>query len=364
MHYDNTNFPAVTSPEPTKKYGYAAFIPAGFGVEFPVSEELAVDISASYTYAFNDNLNYYNIKKDDGYFAAGIGLSYASSGNSDKDGDGLTKNEELKLGTDPNNADTDGDGLSDGAELNSFKTDPLKSDTDNDGLSDSQEINTSKTNPVNKDTDGDGLLDGEEINNYKTNPLMADSDGDKLDDAKEISLKTNPLDIDTDKDGLNDYEEVMVYKSNPLSKDSDQGTVEDFVEVKRGTNPNNPEDDIILEIKEKTPIVLEGVNFESGKSEILEESIPILDKVYRTMKAYPKLEVEINGYTDSQGRKAFNDKLSLNRAAAVLDWLVTKGINRTRLSAKGFGPENPIADNSTAEGRAKNRRIEFTPIKQ
>jgi len=395
MHFDVTNKPAMKNNRWTKSYGYAAFVPVGLGVEIPVAEDFLLDLQANYTQTFTDNLNNYNNfdklfseRTYDGYLSAGVGVAYSSSGSSDNDKDGLTKREELQLGTDPNNPDTDGDGLNDGEEINQYKTDPLKADTDGDGLNDGEEVSKVKTSPVKADTDGDGLNDGEEINKFKTEPLKADTDGDGLNDGEEVNkYKTNPLKADTDGDGLNDGDEVKKHKTdplktdtdgeglsdgeeinktktNPLVADTDAGSVNDFVEVKRGTNPNNAEDDVILELKEDTPIVLEGVNFKSGKADVLPESEEILSKVVRTLKAYPDMKVAINGYTDSQGGKAFNQKLSERRAKAVMDWLIAKGIDKTRLSSKGFGPENPVADNATAEGRAKNRRIEFAPVKK
>jgi OOP family OmpA-OmpF porin len=73
----------------------------------------------------------------------------------------------------------------------------------------------------------------------------------------------------------------------------------------------------------------------------------------------PDVTVEIQGYTDNTGNKATNQKLSQARADAVRTWLIDKGIAADRLTAKGFGSDNPIAPNSTKEGRAQNRRIEF-----
>lgn len=90
--------------------------------------------------------------------------------SSDMDKDGLTYDQELTLGTDPNNADTDGDGLTDG-----------------------EEVNTHKTSPKNFDTDGDGLTDGEEVKTYKTNPLKKDTDGDTYSDGVEVKGGYNPL---------------------------------------------------------------------------------------------------------------------------------------------------------------------------
>lgn len=92
-------------------------------------------------------------------------LSEPTSGSGDADGDGLTNDQELQLGTDPNNPDTDGDGLTDGEEAAQYSTDPRKFDTDGDGLTDGEEIHQWKTNPLIADTDGDGFSDGEEVRN-------------------------------------------------------------------------------------------------------------------------------------------------------------------------------------------------------
>ena len=90
----------------------------------------------------------------------------------DPDQDGLTNEQELQLGSDPNKADTDGDGFNDGDEIRKYHTSPIRTDTDSDGLSDSDEINTYGTNPANADTDGDSYPDGTEIQKGY-NPLGA-----------------------------------------------------------------------------------------------------------------------------------------------------------------------------------------------
>ncbi len=81
------------------------------------------------------------------------------------------------------------------------------------------------------------------------------------------------------------------------------------------------------------------------------------------MKKNPDLRVEIDGHTDSTGTAAYNMALSEKRAEAIKDHLVTRGINPERLTTKGFGFTKPAASNDTKEGRAQNRRVEFTPIK-
>jgi len=116
--------------------------------------------------------------------------------------------------------------------------------------------------------------------------------------------------VDTDADGLNDREEILAYKTDPRNPDSDSGTVNDGPEVKRGTDPLNPDDDVILEVQEGLPIILEGVTFNSGKADITPGSAAVLELAYRTLMAYPDMEVEIRGYTDSVGNRLSNVRLS------------------------------------------------------
>ncbi len=109
----------------------------------------------------------------------------------------------------------------------------------------------------------------------------------------------------------------------------------------------------------KKVFVLDGVNFESGKATITQDSYISLMKVIDIMEAFPETSFEIVGHTDNVGRKDKNKQLSADRAAAVKDFLVEKGIDGSRIQTKGVGDAEPIASNKTAEGRAKNRRIEF-----
>jgi len=99
--------------------------------------------------------------------------------------------------------------------------------------------------------------------------------------------------------------------------------------------------------------------FDTGKSTIKSESQAIIDEIYKLLKENPSLKVSIEGHTDNVGNSENNKKLSENRAKAVVDALVAKGINQQRLSAVGHGQERPVADNRTEEGRAKNRRVEI-----
>jgi outer membrane protein OmpA-like peptidoglycan-associated protein len=109
----------------------------------------------------------------------------------------------------------------------------------------------------------------------------------------------------------------------------------------------------------KKVFVVEGVNFLSGKSDITDDSFANLMTVVETMRAYPEVSFKVVGHTDDQGGRDANQKLSESRAKAVADFLISRGIKPSRLDYEGKGPDQPIASNKTAAGRAKNRRIEF-----
>jgi outer membrane protein OmpA-like peptidoglycan-associated protein len=105
--------------------------------------------------------------------------------------------------------------------------------------------------------------------------------------------------------------------------------------------------------------VLVGVNFDFNKSTFKAESYPILYDAAKTLLKHPDTKVTIEGYTDNIGSESYNKKLSQKRAEMVKDYLVSKGIAASRLTAVGMGESNPVGDNKTADGRAMNRRIEF-----
>ena len=368
LNYRVTRFPTSISPNPVDDKGLTGAIPAGLGMELSLGGNVALDLNVGAMYSFTDNLNYYKGgEARDATYNGGIGFIFGTGGgNPDQDNDGLLNREEKELGTDPKNPDTDGDGLRDGEEVHTFHTDAKLKDTDGDGLSDYDEVKKYHTDPNKRDTDGDSLSDGDEIMTYKTNPLKADTDDDGLKDGEELlSYKTDPLTADTDRDGLTDGDEVLKYKTDPLKKDTDGGSVSDGVEVARGTNPLDKADDAPPREEEEVKsevgeaIVLEGIEFETNKSDIRPESEEILTKAYNTLNNNPDIVVEIHGYTDSIGSDAKNRKLSKARSDAVKKYLVNKGITSGRIEAKGYGEANPIAPNSTKEGRQKNRRIEF-----
>jgi len=116
-------------------------------------------------------------------------------------------------------------------------------------------------------------------------------------------------------------------------------------------------------INQGASIPLENVFFESGKFSLKSESYPELNRLVGFLKSNNTLKVEISGHTDNRGDKNNNKILSENRAKAVLDYLVSKGCDKNMLIAKGYGDSKSIADNSTEQERAKNRRVEFKVVK-
>ncbi|HVO84461.1 MAG TPA: OmpA family protein [Syntrophobacteria bacterium] len=106
-------------------------------------------------------------------------------------------------------------------------------------------------------------------------------------------------------------------------------------------------------------IVLRGINFDFDKANIKPEFTPVLDEGVDILKANPDVKVVVKGYTDSIGTAEYNQKLSERRAKSVLDYFVSKGIAKDRLSAVGYGMKDPIANNKTKDGRALNRRVEL-----
>jgi outer membrane protein OmpA-like peptidoglycan-associated protein len=106
----------------------------------------------------------------------------------------------------------------------------------------------------------------------------------------------------------------------------------------------------------------EGVTFDVGRATIKPQFYGALDAVASTLNQYGNTRIEIEGHTDSTGSATMNQQLSENRATAVASYLASRGVARDRMYAIGYGKTRPIADNSTAEGRARNRRVEIIVI--
>jgi len=109
-------------------------------------------------------------------------------------------------------------------------------------------------------------------------------------------------------------------------------------------------------------IVTHGINFDIDKASIKPESMGTLNMIVKVMQDNPEIKFEVDGYTDNSGTAAHNLTLSQQRSDAVKDQLIKMGIDASRLSAKGFGDTKPISDNTSPEGKANNRRVEFVKM--
>ena len=131
----------------------------------------------------------------------------------------------------------------------------------------------------------------------------------------------------------------------------------------KGERPPPGPDKIIL-----TPsniAIIDKIQFETGKADLKPVSFPVLDEVVKVLKSNPQIkEVDVEGHTDSTGSADINRKLSKERAESCIKYLQSKGVKAGILSPKGYGPDRPIADNATEEGREANRRVEFLITRQ
>jgi len=233
--------------------------------------------------------------------------------------------------------------------------------------------------PAVKDTDGDGVPDEEdqcpEVKGLTSMKGCPDTDGDGIIDKDDkcpnekglIKYLGCPI-PDTDKDGINDEEDkckdvagLARYQGCPVP-DTDKDGIndeEDKCKDVAGVAANMGCPEIAAATIEKVNKAASSIFFASGSAKLLAKSNVALNNIVSILKSNPDYKIDINGYTDNQGNSEKNRALSEARAAAVNDYLVKKGVEANRLSAAGFGDENPIADNKTQAGRAKNRRVEL-----
>ena len=285
--------------------------------------------------------------------------------------------------------DTDKDGIPDSEDK--CPNDPGKPelkgcpDTDGDGVIDKDDKCPMTAGMVMyqgcPDTDGDGIIDADDACPNEKGSIelkgCPDTDGDGISDKLDqcptekgpIATKGCP---DRDGDGIADKDDACPdQKGSAASKgcpDSDGDGIldrDDKCPNVYGVIENNgcpkPALDATekMEVQKKLSLAAKNIFFESNKEVLKSESIDDLDLVVATLKQHDFLRVSIDGHTDNSGTEYANLELSNKRAAVVMDYLIAHGITPTRLSAAGYGSSRPIADNKTAAGKAKNRRVEI-----
>ena len=261
-------------------------------------------------------------------------------------------------------------------------------DNDKDGVDDAHDQCPDKKETVNGFKDDDGC------------PDAPDKDGDGVADEKdkcpEQAEDTDGFedtdgcpDPDNDADGINDEDDECVDEPETKNGFQDEDGCPDQAEADRDEDgipdskdkcPDDPEDKNGVQDEDGCPdgvkplvtvtatsFELGGtVNFAKNDTKIVgKKSFEILDAVAAAMKAHPEAEgVEVGGHTDDRGKVDKNTALSQGRAEACRTYLIKKGVDASRLEAKGYGPSKPIAENKTNAGRAKNRRVEFNITKK
>lgn len=302
------------------------------GIDFWLSDNVAINVQTIYKHGFGDNLNSY------WQHVAGLKIAF---GGSDIDGDGIYDDEDEcpeAPGLPEFNGcpDSDGDGIQDNldacpneAGLAAFDGCP---DTDGDGIAnpDDECPTVAGLEALNgcPDADGDGIMDSEDECPDEAGP--EDNNGCPWEDM--------------DDDGVLDQDDEC---PEVAGLPENEGCPAPSVEV-------------IEELNEYSRTVL----FDLDKATIRPESDETLQAIADIMREYPYTIFHIEGHTDSLGAAEYNEQLSRDRAEAVVEWLVEHGIPKSRLTSEGYGETQPIASNDTAEGRQQNRRVEISLDKE
>ncbi|AGP41347.1 OmpA family protein [Sorangium cellulosum] len=251
--------------------------------------------------------------------------------------------------------DRDGDGIPDGEDACPFVAGVASADPRKHGC------------PPPPDRDNDGIVDGEDAC-----PFVA---GVASDDPRK-----NGCPPDQDEDGVPDSEDACPEVKGPRSKDpakngcpgdTDGDTFRDDKDAcprEKGFADPDPEKHgcpKAVRVTDKNVVILQQVQFDTDKATIKPVSDPLLDEVAQVLEEHPEIVlIEIQGHTDDRGTDEHNRVLSQNRANSVMAALVRRGIDSTRLTAQGYGRDQPLDNNATEAGRQRNRRVQFIIIKK
>ncbi|MEO8412415.1 MAG: OmpA family protein [Ginsengibacter sp.] len=300
-----------------QKY-YSAFTPVGLGLQINFADEAYLLINSQYRIPVTENASY--------HFYHSIGIS----GNISRKKIVAPKVVEIPA---PVVTDRDGDGI----------VDSLDACPDEAGLSALHGC---------PDRDGDGVADKDDkcpdvagLAKYQGCPIP-DTDKDGINDEEDKCPNTPGVARyqgcpvpDTDNDGVNDEEDKCPHEAGPAS------------------NFGCPVIDVV--IVEKVNKAAQNIFFATGSYKLLAKSYKSLGDVAQILKDNPSYKIDVDGYTDITGNVDKNQTLSENRANSVKQYLIGNGVDESRINSTGHGVNDPIADNKTAEGRAKNRRVEM-----
>jgi OOP family OmpA-OmpF porin len=212
-----------------------------------------------------------------------------------------------------------------------------------------------------RDTDGDGVADN--LDRCANTPA----------NARPVNATGCP--VDTDNDGVADYLDRCANTAAgtqvdangcPVARDADSDGVIDANDRCANTPPNTRVDATGCPYAELpaagASLVIRNINFRAGTARLLPTSNADMDKIAIAILATPNSRWEVGGYTDNRGVPAVNQRLSQQRAQAVMQYLLTKNVPASSLTAVGYGSQRPVGRNTTAAGRAQNRRVELKRI--
>jgi OmpA-OmpF porin, OOP family len=319
----------------------AGTVNAGLGLAVWFTEMVGLSYQATYKHSFDDTAFRGAADNVPAHVQHFLGLTFKFGGK-DTDGDGIyDKDDACPTVAGPKEfngcPDTDGDKIIDKddscpevAGLAAFNGCP---DTDGDGVADKDDKCPTVAGLKNMagcpDSDGDGVTDA----------------SDKCPTVKGPSANGGCPYTDRDGDGI-------------LDKDDKCPDVKG-VAANNGCPVEVVSEDVIKKLNDYAKIIL----FDTSKSSFQAQTMPVLQAITAILKEYPATKFAIEGHTDSAGKADKNLALSKDRAAAVMNYLVTNGIAADRLTSAGFGSTMPIADNKTKEGKASNRRVEVKLVK-
>jgi outer membrane protein OmpA-like peptidoglycan-associated protein len=367
-----------------------AYFTAGYGVglEFWPYKLIGINFTASYKYVpdFHDYLN----------FSAGLKVRFGKAKDTDKDG--ISDKDDAcpyVWGLEKFNGcpDTDGDGLVDSLDRCPTQPGPLEfkgcPDRDKDGIPDIDDKCPDIAGPVElkgcPDKDKDGIPDMDDRCPDIPGPVESngcpDRDKDGIPDIDDrcpdipglVEFKGCP---DSDKDGVPDIEDACPTEPGVIAlqgcPDTDGDGIidkDDKCPTEKGPKENNGCPVIekitvidtvkVKQIEKTLQSFADLIEFETGKYVIKPISYPKLDNIVKIMGEYPNSKFTIEGHTDDVGTDASNQTLSENRAMAVRQYFINKGIDGSRLAATGYGESRPRDTNATVEGRSRNRRVEI-----
>lgn len=333
----------------------------GAGIAFWLSDNFMIDLQGKMTYSaanlsskdpgFYNNVDWGELKSRpfNGYLEPSIALTYFFGGPRDSDKDGV-KDKFDQCPDTPFGAivdeygcpkDSDGDRVYDG--IDACPDTPEGAVVDHQGC------------PI--DNDKDGVYDG--LDKCPNTPLG-------------VTVDSRGCPLDTDGDGVPDFKDKQpdtpagaTVDADGVALDGDLDGVPDGVDKCPNTPGGVPVDEFgCPKAKPLTEKIILNIQYAPGSFKPDAPARLILNDLYETMRAYPNLKIEINGYTDALGSARGNLKLSQERAKAVMNYLIDKGVSPDRMKYAGYGEDKKyfIADNSTPAGRQKNRRVEIVPV--